>query len=142
MAVGLSVSMALVIMMSCYVWQNISVNRYYPDQDRMYAVGNKGDVMSNLTVAQIMAEAVPEIESATSIMVKGMQTAASIEDKPIERKSFMGVRAGFFDMFPMTFFEGSPEVLNDVNNVIITKSLAEKFGINDVIGKKNVFQKR
>ena len=141
MAVGLSVSMALVIMMSCYVWQNISVNRYYPDQDRMYAVGNKGDVMSNLTVAQIMAEAVPEIESATSIMVKGMQTAASIEDKPIERKSFMGVRAGFFDMFPMTFFEGSPEVLNDVNNVIITKSLAEKFGINDVIGKKMYFRR-
>ena len=45
--VGLSVSLAFVIIMSCFVWQNISVNRHYPDQDRMYAIGTKGSLMSN-----------------------------------------------------------------------------------------------
>ena len=140
MAVGLSVSLAFVIIMSCFVWQNLSVNRYYPDQDRMYAVGNKGDVMSNLTVAQTMLDAVPEIESATSIIVKTMEPAL-IDGTEIERKSFMGVRAGFFDMFPMKFYAGSPEVLNDLNNAIVTRSLAEKFGGNDIIGKRLTFRR-
>ena len=140
MALGMSVSMAFVIIMSCFVWQNLSVNSYYPDQDRMYAVGNKDDVMSNLTLAQKMLDAVPEIESATSIIVKTMEPAM-IEGNVIEGKSFMGVRAGFFDMFPMKFYAGSPEVLNDLSNAIVTRSLAEKFGGNDIIGKNLTFRR-
>ena len=140
MAVGMSVSLAFVIIMSCFVWQNMRVNRYYPEQDKMYAVGNKGDVMSNLSVAQTMADAVPEIESATSIIVKSIEPAM-IEGTELECKSFMGVRAGFFDMFPMKFFAGSPEVLNDVNNAIITRSLAAKFGGNNIIGRHLTFRR-
>ena len=119
MAVGLSVSLAFVIIMSCFVWQNLNVNRYYPDQDRMYAVGNKGDVMSNISMAQVMADAVPEIECATSIVVQRMEPAY-IEGVEVDEDSFMGIRKGFFEMFPMKFYEGDPEVLNDLNNAIIT----------------------
>ena len=140
MAVGLSVSLAFVMIMSCFVWQNLNVNRYYPDQDRMYAVGNKGDLMSNLSMAQVMADAVPEIECATSIVVQKMN-AAHLDDVKVDKDSFMGIRKGFFDMFPMKFYEGNPEVLNDPNNAIITRSLAEQFGGKDAIGKKLTFQR-
>ena len=140
MAVGLSVSLAFVIIMSCFVWQNLNVNRYYPDQDRMYAVGNKGDVMSNISMAQVMADAVPEIECATSIVVQRMEPAY-IEGVEVDEDSFMGIRKGFFEMFPMKFYEGDPEVLNDLNNAIITRSLAAQFGGKDVIGKTLIFQR-
>ena len=140
MAVGLSVSLAFVIIMSCFVWQNLNVNRYYPDQDRMYAVGNKGDVMSNISMAQVMADAVPEIECATSIVVQRMEPAY-IEGVEVDEDSFMGIRKGFFEMFPMKFYEGDPEVLNDLNNAIITRGLAAQFGGKDVIGKTLIFQR-
>ena len=140
MAVGLSVSLAFVIIMSCFVWQNMNVNRYYPDQDRMYAVGNKGDVMSNLSMAQIMSDAIPEIECATSIVVQPMEPA-SIDGVELGQDSYMGIRKGFFEMFPMKFYEGNPEVLNDPNNAIITRNLAAQFGGKDIIGKTLIFQR-
>ena len=67
MAVGLSVSLAFVIIMSCFVWQNMSVNRYYPDQDRMYAIGTKGSLMSNAYMAQTMVDAIPSLVTEKSI---------------------------------------------------------------------------
>ena len=72
MAVGLSVALAFVIIMSCFVWQNMSVNRHYPDQDRMYAIGAKGTTMSNMVMTGTMMDAIPEIEDGTTIVARNM----------------------------------------------------------------------
>lgn len=87
-----------------------------------------------------MADAVPEIECATSIVVQRMEPAY-IEGVEVDEDSFMGIRKGFFEMFPMKFYEGDPEVLNDLNNAIITRGLAAQFGGKDVIGKTLIFQR-
>ena len=39
MAVGLSVSLAFVIIFTCYVRQQMAVCNHYPDSDRIYLVG-------------------------------------------------------------------------------------------------------
>ena len=41
MAVGLSVSLAFVIIMSCYVWQQYRVGRQYPDYENIYILGHR-----------------------------------------------------------------------------------------------------
>ena len=135
MAVGLIVSLAFVIIMSCFVWQNMRVNRMYPDQDRMYLIGKKGSIHSNAVIARTMKDAIPEIEDATVVFKSGTQSFSTIEDKRIERRSFMGVEKNFFEWFPTRFVYGSPEVLNDVNNAIITESLARMHGGKDAVGK-------
>ena len=121
MAVGLSVSLALVIIMSCFVWQSVRVNRIYPDQDRIYLIGGKDAISSNALLAEHMMEAIPEIEDGTSIINLGTASDPTINDEAISRRSFMGIEKNFFDFFPTQFIYGGPEVLNDVKNAIITE---------------------
>ena len=140
MAVGLSVALAFVIIMSCFVWQGLSVNRTYPDQDRMYAIGGRGHVMSNMVMTQTMMDAIPEIESGTTMKVLSMYPSSSIEGTDIGQGFYMGVYKEFFDLFPTKFIHGSVEVFNDLGNAIVTKSIADRFGGTDIIGKKLLFQ--
>ena len=140
MAVGLSISLAFVIIMSCFVWQNISVNRHYPDQDRMYAIGGEGSVMSNMVMTQTMMDAIPEIEDGTTLKVLSMYPSSSVEGTDIGQGFHMGVYKEFFDLFPTEFIYGNVESLNDLGNAIVTKSIADQFGGTDIIGKKLLFQ--
>ncbi len=139
MAVGLSVSLAFVIIMSCFVWQNMSVNRHYPDQDRMYAIGGKGDIMSNMVMTQTMMDAIPEFEDGTTIIVQSMYPESYIDGTAVDG-FFMGIKKGFFELFPTDFIYGSADALDDIGNAMVTKSLADKFGGKDVIGKKLLFE--
>jgi len=140
MAVGLSISLAFVIIMSCFVWQNMSVNRHYPDQDRMYAIGGEGNVMSNMVMTQTMMDAIPEIEDGTTLRVLSMYPSSYVDGADIGHDFFMGIYKEFFDLFPTKFIHGSIEALNDLGNAIVTESIAERFGGADIIGKKLLFQ--
>ncbi len=139
MAVGLSVSLAFVIIMSCFVWQNTSVNRHYPEQDRMYAIGGKGTTMSNMVMTQTMMDAVPEFEDGTTIKVLNMYPESYIDGIAVDGFS-MRISKGFFALFPTDFIYGSADALDDIGNAMVTKSLADKFGGEDVIGKKLLFE--
>ena len=139
MAVGLSVSLAFVIIMSCFVWQNTSVNRHYPEQDRMYAIGGKGTTMSNMVMTQTMMDAIPEFVDGTTIIVQNMYPESYIDGIAVDG-FFMGIKKGFFELFPTDFIYGSADALDEISNVMVTKSLADKFGGEDVIGKKLLFE--
>ena len=139
MAVGLSISLAFVIIMSCFVWQNISVNRLYPDQDRMYAIGIKGSLMSNALIAETMVDAIPELECGTTVC-RFTCDPHSIDGNLLKRESYMSIEKNFFEMFPTRFIYGSEDVLNDPSNAIVTESLAKEFGGEDIIGKTIFFE--
>ena len=139
MAVGLSISLAFVIIMSCFVWQNISVNRLYPDQDRMYAIGIKGSLMSNAFIAETMVDAIPELECGTTVF-RFTCDPHSIDGNLLKRESYMSIEKNFFEMFPTRFVYGSEDVLNDPGNAIVTESLAKEFGGEDIIGKTIFFE--
>ncbi len=136
MAVGLSVSLAFVIIMSCFVWQNMNANRMYPDQDRMYAIGFMGSLHSNDRMAGVMMEAIPEIISATTVANSGTQSFSTIDGINVPGRSMMLIERNYFDLFPTEFIYGDETVMDDVNNVIITESLANMHGGQDVIGKR------
>ena len=137
--VGLSLALAFVIIMSCFVWQNMSVNSHYPDQDRMYAIGVKSSVNSNGEMAETMAGAIPELECATTIICTSTDSQ-SLDGNELERKKHLAVEKTFFEMFPTKFLTGSPEVFNGIENVIITEGLANEYGGIDLIGKKLVLE--
>lgn len=137
--VGLSVALAFVIIMSCFVWQNMSVNRHYPDQDRMYAIGTKGSLMSNAYIAETMVDAIPELECGTTVL-RLTGDPHSIDGNLLERESYMVIEKNFFEMFPTRFIYGSEDVLNTLSNAIVTESLAMEFGVEDIIGKTLLFE--
>ena len=136
--VGLSVSMAFVIIMSCFVWQNFSVNHHYPDQDRMYAIGSEGSLMSNVLMAKTMADAIPEIESTATLTFRNY-SSVQIDDVVMNRRQYMSINKDFFEMFPTRFLHGNEETFNDINNILVTESLADRFGGEQIIGKKLLF---
>ena len=137
--VGLSVALAFVIIMSCFVWQNMNVNRHYPDQDRMYAIGTKGSLMSNAYIAETMVDAIPELECGTTVL-RLTGDPHSIDGNLLERESYMAIEKNFFEMFPTRFIYGSEDVLNTPSNAIVTESLAREFGVEDIIGKTLLFE--
>ena len=132
MAVGLSVSLAFVIIMSCYVWQNLSVSRFYPDADRIYCVGNKGTTYSSFNLGKMLDDRFPEVEMSATVMNRASRF--STRDVLIEQSFFMGVDPDFFEMFPTRFVYGSKEAFNDFGNVIITRSLADRLGGEKALG--------
>ena len=62
---GLIVSLAFVVIISCYVWQQFEVTRAFPDHERSFVVTN-GDEYLDLKQGafDMVAEQVPEVETA------------------------------------------------------------------------------
>lgn len=126
MAAGLSVSLAFVIIMTCYIWQNLSVTRHYPDSDKIYCVGGKDTPFSEFHWGTVMAGECPEIEASVTVLSR--YGNYSIGDHYVENQAFCGIDPDFFNMFPHNFVYGDKDAFNDFNNVIISKSLADRLG--------------
>jgi len=128
--VGLSVALAFVILMSCFVWQQRSVGRQYPDFKSIYCAGYYNTTFSNVRFSNIISGQIPGIEQTVNIV-----RYEGLMDESIGIGTYLAVSSGFFDMFPCRFIAGNHEVLDDASNVIITESMAEKFGGMDALGK-------
>ena len=120
--VGLSVALAFVILMGCFVWQQGSVGRQYPDFKRIYCAGYCNSTFSSVRFSNIISGQIPEIEQTVNIVLY-----EGLMDESIGRCAYMAVSPDFFEMFPCRFIAGNHDALEDVSNVIITESMAEKF---------------
>ena len=129
MTVGLSVALAFVILMGSFVWQQGSVGRQYPDFKRIYCAGYCNSTFSSVRFSNIISGQIPEIEQIVNIVLY-----EGLMDESIGRGAYMAVSPDFFEMFPCRFIAGNHDALEDVSNVIITESMAEKFGGKDALG--------
>ena len=128
--VGLSVALAFVILMSCFVWQQRSVGRQYPDFKSIYCAGYYNTTFSSVRFSNIISGQIPGIEQTVNIV-----RYEGLMDESIGIGTYLAVSSGFFDMFPCRFIAGNRDVLDDASNVIMTESMAEKFGGMDALGK-------
>ena len=136
MAVGLSISLAFVIIMSCYVWQNLGVaRRYYPDSERIMMVTGQTGVFktSYRAMGKELLDNISEIEAATTL-IYGSEMMAINNEEWLDTRLTMNVDSGFFDVFETEFIYGDKDVWDDVNNAIITRSMAERYGGEKVLG--------
>ena len=63
-AVGLAVSLAFVIIIGSYVWQQFSVTREHPDRERVYVPGTPGFPALTYGFPDAIGD-IPEIESVS-----------------------------------------------------------------------------
>jgi putative ABC transport system permease protein len=126
--VGLSVALAFVIISFCYVVQQYAVTRENPDRERIYAVGDKEQFLNCYGMKEVFDGKLPEIETVSHFHF--------LQDQLIHvgEQNFVGnmfvCDVDFFDIFPMTFKEGSPEMLSERNAAFISEKLAAQ--LNDV----------
>ena len=126
-AVGLAVSLAFVIIIGSYVWQQYAVTREHPDRERVYVPGTPGFPALTYGFPDAIGD-IPEIESVSRMcnavvhpVIRGEQTEAES----------VGVEPAFFDICPQfRFVEGSADVLSAPTNAILSASFARKHSLS------------
>ena len=136
MAVGLSVSLAFVIIFTCYVRQQLEVCNHYPDSDKIYLVSMEGVIYTYHALAQELEESIPELEEA--VLVQDYYNSYTFEGEASSQEGVLVVGKDFFDVFQTRFLYGSSEDFNSKTNAFVTESFALKHGMEGVIGKKLV----
>ena len=120
---GLAVSLAFVIIIGSYVWQQYAVTRENPDRERIYLPGLPDYPGLTYGFPEAVTE-IPEIEKVAMLCSLGLTYKES------EVLYCAAVNRSFFDLFPnYRFVEGSADVISSNSNAIVSESFARK---NDI----------
>ena len=126
-AVGLAVSLAFVILIGSYVWQQYAVTRENPNRERVYVPGLPGFPALTYGFPDVITE-IPEIEAVSRLCDVGIRPV--IGGEQVEAQS-AAVEPDFFEICPeFRFVEGSADVLSARSNVILSASFARKYGLS------------
>ncbi len=135
---GLSVSLALVIILSLYCYGELTTDRHHKNIDSVYLYAELGE---NMYMPGILKEQidlnVPEVESTVRLAGSWEAPVFQVGNNDPVISDILFADAEFFKLFTYKAKEGNLETaLNEPLNVVITKSLAEKlFGNNPAVGK-------
>ena len=133
-AAGLAVSLAFVILIGTYAWQQFSVRRENPDRERIYAAGMPTYLGLTYGFPDVAAERIPEIESISRFCTASAYATFGEETFPVD---IIATDKAFFDLFPCyTLLSGRPEDLEVPDNVILSESFARKISATDPVGKR------
>ena len=126
-AVGLVVSLAFVILIGSYAWQQWAVTRENPDRERVYVPGTPGFPALTYGFPDAIGD-IPEIESVSRMC--NVVVHPVIRGENTEAES-VGVEPEFFEICPQfRFVEGSADVLSVPNNAILSASFARKHNLS------------
>ncbi|HRI59165.1 MAG TPA: ABC transporter permease [Saprospiraceae bacterium] len=130
---GLSIGTAIVILLSLYVWDEWTFDRFHTNADRIYRAWAKehfkGDVFFNTVTPVILGQELrdnfPEIRQVVryytqnTLVKKG--NFSELEEVHVAEPSF-------FKVFDFKLLRGKAEnVLSDVNSVVITEAIGLKY---------------
>ena len=135
-AVGLIVSLAFVIVIFCYTWQQLAITREAPDYKRLYALTTGREWFSawpgEMAAVQ---DRVPDVEAAGRINMFGSAVTFNGQRAP-GNPDVYEVDPEIFEFLPQTFLSGDERVLLDRSQVILGESFAKKLSPDmDPVGK-------
>jgi len=135
---GLSVSLALVIVLSVYSYSELTTDNHHKNGDRVYLFGDyKGQIYMPAILKDQIDLNVPDVESA--VRVAGMWEAPVFQagERDLVTSDIITADAGFFKLFTYEAIEGNLATsLNEPMTIVLTKSLASKlFGNEPALGK-------
>ena len=126
-AVGLAISLAFVIIIGSYVWQQYAVTRENPDWERIYVPGLPMFPALTYGFPDAIGD-IPEIESVSRMC--NVVVHPVVEGEQMEAES-AGVEPAFFEICPeFRFVEGAADVLSAPSHVILTASFAGKHDLS------------
>ncbi len=133
-AVGLVISIAFVILIGNYVWQQYSIAHENPIGDRVYAVGNDQYVaLSWWDKAEFDAK-IPEAEAVCRVSSREMVITIG---EPKVQGIMTQVDPEFFEIFPnYQLLEGNLEEYGLKGHCLISESFARKHFTDSPIGKQ------
>ncbi len=127
--VGLAVSLAFVIIIGSYAWQQYSITRESPDRKNIYCFGMPGYLGLTYAFVDEVTDRIPEVEFAVRYCIEANPPSIMFGDEEVEAE-MTAVSKDFFTMFPyLKFVEGGPEGIEVPGNVIVSESFARKYDI-------------
>jgi len=143
---GLSIGITASILISLWVFDELSFDRYFQDADRMYRIDLYQQIPQTRTpypMAQAMVQDFPEVLKATSLTpvldpnFSKPTFAVEYQDIRFDEKNIVAGDTNFFDVFSFEFIMGNPNTAFLVPHaIIITREISEKyFGNENAIGK-------
>ncbi len=128
-AIGLAVSLAFVIIIGSYAWQQYSITRESPDRKNIYCFGMPSYLGLTYAFADEVTDRVPEVEMAARYCIEANPPSVLFNNEEIEAK-MTAVSKSFFTMFPyLKFVEGGPDGIEAPGNVIVSESFARKHDV-------------
>ena len=141
---GLAIGIATCLLITLYVLDELSFDRYHEKSDRIYRVnidlrfggGEQKFAVAPDPMAFTMVELYPQVENAvrfrgygSSVIRKGNQN--------IKEERIISVDSTLFDVFTLPMIAGDPRTaLTAPHSVVITESIARKyFNQTDVVGQ-------
>jgi len=145
--IGLSVGMAICLLILLYIQHEVSFDRFHENGDRIHRVALERKYPGRSTFYAIIpasfGEAIqnefPEVEKFVRILGNGGGGAPTIRvgDEVYEEPNVIFADSTFFEIFTFPLIEGDPKTaLTKANSVVLSESTARKyFGDADAIGQ-------
>lgn len=144
--IGLSLSIAVCLLIALFVQYEYSFEEHNPDAKNIYRLLNindgKRDPIHPITFFGKLTDAIPELNSGT--MVQYMkEDFFMVENEQWIAHDVMFTGNSFFSLFKVHILEGGSSPLSDASSAVISRSEAEKlFPDVSAVGKILRFQNR
>ena len=135
-AIGLIVSIAFVILIGNYVYQQYSVAYGNPYRNRVYAVGNQDYMSLSWWDKAVFEDKLPEAETVARISGSDYDGYITFGDEQPVSAVITEADPEIFDLFPsLTLLEGSVDEYYLKGHCLISESLANRGFNGDAVGK-------
>ena len=135
-AVGLIISIAFVILIGNYVYQQYSVAYGNPYRNRVYAVGNQDYMSLSWWDKAVFEDKLPDAETVARISGSDYDGYITFGDEQPVSAVITEADPEIFDLFPsLTLLEGSVDEYHLKGHCLISESLANRAFNGDAIGK-------
>ena len=123
---GLSLSMAFVLLLAVYVTSQLSTDSFNENADRIYVVAQKETLSTGYWMSRHLKANFPEIEKAASYSADGMKEFKI--DGEIVNANAAFADSSFFDMFSFPLVEGDLDGWKaSTDGVLISESFAKSY---------------
>jgi putative ABC transport system permease protein len=142
---GLTVGLALFILLALYIRFELGFDRFHEHRDRIYRVeqilahesGTENSAGCPTPLSQALTAEFPGFEAVTRTIYQSTVTLAAAADQQIEDRGLFFADPAFLTIFTFPLVKGNPaSALSEPGSLLVTESLAGKlFGSEDPIGR-------
>jgi putative ABC transport system permease protein len=142
---GLALGLAVFMLIMLWVRDEVSYDRFHENTDRLYRLVVQSELGEQSFKAVVtpgeftpyLAETIPEIEDACLYRPDSQEMLINVNGSKFNETRVAYADSSFFQMFDFKVITGNVEdALSSLDKIILTKSTAEKYFVNeDPIGK-------
>ena len=134
--IGLSVGMAVCVLLLLYVQDELSFDRYHQNADRIFRILEDDSPFTSPQVSEMANANFPEIEKSARVLIRN-QVMVQYKEKQFIEKQYTYADPDLFSIFSFKLKKGdTATVLKRPFSIVISETIAKKyFGEEDPMGK-------